>query len=48
MRNPLNQTSLDTELKPVCDSVLLAQEDGAEEVKPEITGGKDGKKEIYR
>lgn len=48
MRNPLNQTSLDSEFKPVCDSVLLVQEDKAEEVKPEITGGKEGKKEIYR
>ncbi|XP_042749145.1 NACHT, LRR and PYD domains-containing protein 1b allele 2-like isoform X2 [Lagopus leucura] len=33
---------------PKCMACSSQEEDGAEEVKPEITGGKDGKKEIYR
>ncbi|XP_042687207.1 NACHT, LRR and PYD domains-containing protein 1b allele 2-like isoform X3 [Centrocercus urophasianus] len=33
---------------PKCMACSSQEEDGAEEVKPEITRGKDGKKEIYR
>ncbi|XP_010708652.1 NACHT, LRR and PYD domains-containing protein 1b allele 2-like isoform X2 [Meleagris gallopavo] len=42
------ESSSGTGSSPKCMACSSQEEDGAEEVKPEITGGKDGKKEIYR